>query len=83
LRHGDFTHDLAFTSQSISQLLRVAGFTKVSAFPQRPVVHGVISFLRYILWRLFELVFHLYLLIETGSPRGIFTQNIIAVGRKS
>jgi len=82
LRHGDFTHDIAFTEQSIRQVLGTAGFKDVRVFPQRPVVHGVASFIRLALWFLVELALHAYLLVETGSARGIFTQNIIVSAKK-
>lgn len=82
LRHGDFTHELAFTADSIRQLLKVGGFTDVGVYPQRPVVHGLKSLIRYVLWRLIELWPKFYLLVETGSSRGIFTQNIIIKTKK-
>lgn len=82
LRYGDFTHEQAFTETSIRQLLLVAGFRDIMVFPQRPVVHGVKSLFRYVIWRFFELLFRFYLLIETGSSRGIFTQNILAIAKK-
>jgi CDP-paratose 2-epimerase len=77
LRHGDFTHDTAFTRESIHQLLLTGGFARTHAFPQRPVAHGAISLLRLGLWMVIEAFLHFYLLIETGSSRGIFTQNLI------
>jgi len=83
LRHGDFTHEVAFTAQSVSQLLRVGGFASIAVYPQRPVVHGLSSFVRAALWRLREYVHRANLLIEIGSVRGIFTQNIIVRGAKS
>ena len=83
LRHGDFTHEVAFTAQSISQLLRIAGFASIAVHPQRPAVHGVFSFVRAALWRLREYMQRANLLIETGSARGIFTQNIIVRAAKS
>lgn len=82
LRHGDFTHELAFTAQSIAQILRVAGFREIAAYPQRPVVHGVKSAIRFVLWRAFEMLMKFYLLIETGGSKGIFTQNIIIRAKK-
>lgn len=82
LRHGDFTHECAFTAQSIRQVLRVAGFREIFAYPQRPVVHGILSALRYIFWIIFEIVMKFYLLVETGNRNGIFTQNIIVVAKK-
>jgi 2-polyprenyl-3-methyl-5-hydroxy-6-metoxy-1,4-benzoquinol methylase len=83
LRHGDFTHEVAFTAQSVSQLLRVGGFASIAVYPQRPVVHGVFSLARAVLWRLREYLHRTNLLIEIGSARGIFTQNIIVHGTKS
>jgi 2-polyprenyl-3-methyl-5-hydroxy-6-metoxy-1,4-benzoquinol methylase len=77
LRHGDFTHDSAFTEDSIRQLFLAAGFKQVEVYPQRPVAHGVFSFIRYIIWRILEIFMKLFLLIETGSSRGVFTQNLI------
>lgn len=82
LRHADFTHDLAFTRESIRQIMLINGFREVKTFPQRPVVHGLISFFRYVFWRYFECLLHFYLLVETGSHTGIFTQNLIAVAEK-
>lgn len=82
LRHGDFTHEQAFTENSIRQLLSFVGFEHVSVFPQRPVVHGVKSLVRYIWWMSFEFLQRLYLLAETGSSSGIFTQNLLIVAKK-
>ena len=83
LRHGDFTHDISFTQQSIKQLLKVSKFDEINVFPQRPVIHGFKSFIRYILWRFLELWPKFYLLIETRSSKGIFTQNILVYAKKS
>jgi len=82
LRHGDFTHELAFTKESSCQLLSVSGFDDIRVYPQRPVIHGLVSLSRAILWRIFELFMYLYLLMETGTAKGIFTQNIIVCAFK-
>lgn len=82
IRHGDFTHDLAFTKNSMNQVLKVAGFKKVIVRPQRPVVHGFISLIRYVLWMLLEIPVRFFLLVETGSLKGILTQNILVVAEK-
>ncbi len=82
LRHGDFTHDLAFTRESITQVLSVAGFSDISVRPQKPVVHGLKSAIRYGLWLAFEAVLRAILYIETGAGDGIFTQNIIVRAEK-
>lgn len=82
LRHGDFTHETAFTQTSILQILNLAGYDEIRIFPQRPIIHGLKSIVRYCIWRVFELFFHFYLAVLTGSPAGIFTQNLIAVAKK-
>ena len=82
LRHGDFTHDLAFTSDSMRQLLLVTGFDSIVSYSQPPVVHGFPSLARRAMWWCFEMMLRSYLLIETGSSRGIFTQNFITKARR-
>ncbi len=81
-RYYDFTHCLGFSQTSLHHVLRTVGFSKVVFYPARPVIHGLKSFVRHLLWRFIELVQAFYLLIETGSGREIFTLNIIAVARK-
>jgi 2-polyprenyl-3-methyl-5-hydroxy-6-metoxy-1,4-benzoquinol methylase len=82
LRHGDFTHEIAFTDNSMRQVLASAGFNKVETAPQRPVAHGLLSAARAALWRGMEILLSGYLLIETGSAKGIFTQNILVRAKK-
>lgn len=82
LRHGDFTHEGAFTQTSIRQVFSLAGYDEIRVFPQRPIVHGLKSLVRYCIWRMFELFFHFYLAVLTGGSAGIFTQNLIAVAKK-
>ena len=50
LRYGDFTHQLAYTRVSLSQILIQAGFSSLKFQECRPVVHGIKSFTRSILW---------------------------------
>ncbi|MBI5079274.1 methyltransferase domain-containing protein [Candidatus Wolfebacteria bacterium] len=82
LRYGDFTHEISFTESSINQIFMVFGFNKVKIFGTPPVVHGTISLVRFIFWEIIELILKFYFLIETGSAKGIFTQNLIVSGKK-
>ena len=82
IRYGDFTHQLAFTEESIKEVLEKIGFSKIEIYPQRPVVYGVKSLVRYLVWRFIELEIKFYLLAETGTSKGIFTQNMIVAARK-
>jgi 2-polyprenyl-3-methyl-5-hydroxy-6-metoxy-1,4-benzoquinol methylase len=83
IRYSDFTHSVAFTKESIAQILAETGFIDVQVYPTGPVVHGVMSAGRWALWQVFCFLLQLYLLAETGLFRGhILTQNLIAVARK-
>jgi 2-polyprenyl-3-methyl-5-hydroxy-6-metoxy-1,4-benzoquinol methylase len=83
-RYGDFTHELAFTTDSISQVLRAVGFSQVAVHPIEPTVHGAKSVVRWALWRGIRFLLTSYLAIETGVTRGhILSQNLVAVARKS
>jgi hypothetical protein len=82
-RYSDFSHEVAFTKTSISQALSVIGFTNILICPTGPVVHGLLSAGRWVLWQTIRLLLQLFLLAETGSFRGhILTQNLIAVAQK-
>lgn len=82
IRYADFTHEISFTKDSIKQILTISGFKRVKVFPVKPAVHGLISFIRLVLWDFIDLCLRFYLLIETGSAKGIFTQGIIVVSQK-
>jgi 2-polyprenyl-3-methyl-5-hydroxy-6-metoxy-1,4-benzoquinol methylase len=82
-RYWDFTHEVAFTKTSISQVLSVIGFKNIEVHPTGPVVHGILSGIRWLIWNALRLVMKIYLLIETGVFNGhILSQNLIAVARK-
>lgn len=82
LRHWDFTHEMIFTRNSLNQIFKATGFKDTEFYPTGPVPKGLKSFVRYILWKAIETVLRLYMVIETGSFSGIFTQTIIAVAKK-
>jgi 2-polyprenyl-3-methyl-5-hydroxy-6-metoxy-1,4-benzoquinol methylase len=77
LRYADFTHELAFTQVSISQVLRVTGFVPVQVFPVRTGVRG----LRSVLWTGMEAFYKLMLTAELGRGHYIVTQDLCAVAR--
>ncbi len=81
---GDFTHELAFTRTSITQLLLASGFVSVSSYEDKPLVHGLKSMARRCLWETFRLFLRLYLAAETGAgEKGcIFSQNFLTVAVK-
>ena len=82
VRYGDFTHELAFTTSSITQLLGAVGFEAIKVHPWRPAVTGPKSLIRYIAWRFIEPLLKLPIQIESGGNNRIVTMNLIAVASK-
>lgn len=80
--YGDYTHEMAYTESSINQIVTNNGFKKARCYPTGPIPKGVVSSIRYVLWKLKVAQLKFWKMVETGSPRGIFTQNIIAVIEK-
>ncbi len=82
LRYGDFTHEVGFTRTSLQQLAKVVGFERAEAYSTPPVVHGMKSAVRFVLWKFIELCLRFYRLVDAGNGEGIFTQNVIVVAYK-
>ena len=77
IRFGDITHELAFTETSASQIFRVAGFSQVRCYEDRPQVHGLKSLVRRTIWETGTLPSRLLRLAETGSGRSILSRNMM------
>jgi SAM-dependent methyltransferase len=82
VRYGDFTHESAFTAKSANQIFRTIGFSKVEAYEDKPVVHGVKSTIRRVLWDGLTLYDRLLLFAETGSSGAILSQNFLVRATK-
>lgn len=84
MRYWDLTHELAFTRQSIAQLLYASGFADVRSFEDEPVPHGLKSSVRWLLWKGIRGLLRLYLAAETGDTarEAIFSQNFLTVAVK-
>ncbi len=81
IRYGDMTHEQAFTSTSMGQLLLSSGFQSLYCYEDTPIVHGLTSAFRYAIWIVLRAMLRLYLAAETGQARGaILTQNFLVVG---
>lgn len=85
IRYADWTHEQAFTRESVTQMLRVASFDSVQCFEDTPVVHGPVSLVRFGLWKFYRALLRLYVAVETGETgrAWIFTQNLLAVAKKA
>lgn len=82
IRYGDLTHENCFTPQSISQALNACGIHKIDCFEDKPVIHGIKSFVRYVLWMLLTVPFRLLLAAETGVVKSVLSQNMLVIARK-
>jgi SAM-dependent methyltransferase len=80
---GDLTHQMGYTTRSLSQAARVIGFGSLSTYPCQPPRRGVKSRGRRAASKLVGLLFKLGLVAETGKIRGhVVTANLVAVLRK-
>lgn len=84
----DFTHEIGFTPESISQVLSVCGFGDIAVYGEGPVIRDIRSTIRAFLWAIVKKLIKVYLLIERGTGRGywkrieIFESRMFAVGIK-
>lgn len=77
IRYADFTHELSFTSDSLAQITRYAGFDSFVCYEDKPIAHGVVSFFRRILWEILTLHHRVLFAAETGKYIARLSQNIL------
>lgn len=83
-RYNDFTHEIAFNPHSLENVLRLAGFVDYAARETGPVVHGVPSAIRWIVWQVIRGGLAVWNLAETGSiGSGVYTRVFRARARKA
>lgn len=82
IRFGDLTHVQSFTQNSVRQLLTTVGFSQVRSHEERPVVHGLASLARRVLWELGTLHLRLLFAAETGSTKIMLSQNLLVQAMK-
>lgn len=82
LQYGDFTHESVFTPRSVTQIASATGYVSVQVRPCPPVVHGVQSRARAVIWKAFSGVMKLAIAAETGQRHDqIVTQNMTFVAQ--
>lgn len=79
VRYGDFTHETAFTSSSLNQVLLATGFRDTQFHSSEPVGTTVRSRLRVLAWHGVARFYRSLVFLETGQWPRVVTQNIIAV----
>jgi SAM-dependent methyltransferase len=82
VRYGDLTHEQAFTASSVRQMFGTLGFSEAKCFEDKPVVHGVTSLIRRIIWELGSAPFRLLYRAETAGFGPILSQNLLFVANR-
>lgn len=84
VRYADFTHELAFTRESLAQVLKACGFAQIQCYEDQPAPHGILSGGRWLMWKFIRVILRCYLAVETGNIGGgtIFSQNLLCVAVK-
>lgn len=82
IRYGDLTHETAFTPKSGQQLFSTVGFQSIQCFEDKPVIHGPVSAVRWLLWYLGTLPSRLLLAAETGGTSFVLSQNMLLIAMK-
>jgi ubiquinone/menaquinone biosynthesis C-methylase UbiE len=78
-RYWDITHEWAFTPNNFHQLSALCGFGSDIEFREcGPRVHGLVSAVRYALWRLLRIGIAAWFLIEVGNTREtVYTMDML------
>ena len=78
-RHWDITHEWAFTPNNFQQLAALTGFDSKIEFREcGPVVHGVISGVRWVMWQCLRACIAAWFLIELGNAKGgVYTMDML------
>lgn len=81
---SDITHHRAYSVNSMSQSLRMGGFSKFKHFPISSNISGVPALIRQVFWVcLIKPLIYAYLLLGHGNTMaGIYTSNLLTVAAK-
>jgi cyclopropane fatty-acyl-phospholipid synthase-like methyltransferase len=73
--YGDFTHEVFFTPSLLKKLLNRTGFENVEFRETGPVVHGLFSFVRKLIWKVYWCFLAIWNLAEKGDiGSGVYTR---------
>jgi 2-polyprenyl-3-methyl-5-hydroxy-6-metoxy-1,4-benzoquinol methylase len=85
IRYGDFTHEVCFNPNSLSRLMRLAGFEAIEAREMGPVPWGysVKSTMRAGVWQCFRAALKLWNIAELGhAGHGVFSRVFLITGMR-
>jgi len=81
-RYGDFSHEIAFTRNSIKQIFSSNGFQDIRAIEDKPIPHSFFSIVRLILWELIvRNIYRFLIAVESGycEKDEILSQNFLSI----
>lgn len=83
-RYVDFTHEILFTEESLSQILKVSKFSEITIYPQDLYVfyYNPLNYLAKFVSEIFNIAFRLAFIMYGRKTTKIFTKDIIAVAIK-
>jgi SAM-dependent methyltransferase len=82
IRYSDLTHEQAFTAASIRQMFGSLQFGGVQCFEDKPLIRGIKSLARRVIWECGTMPFRLLYLAETASSGAILSQNLLFAAKK-
>jgi 2-polyprenyl-3-methyl-5-hydroxy-6-metoxy-1,4-benzoquinol methylase len=75
IRYCDLTHENSFDPSNLSSILNIVGFRNFQVQECGPIIHGPISFFRWVIWRMISLHLKIWNLAETGNiGSGVYTR---------
>lgn len=83
VRFADITHELSFAPSSVSQICAVTGLELTAVLEHGPLVHGVVSAMRWAVWHVIRAGLFVARLAEGADwRRPVFTQDLVFIARK-
>jgi 2-polyprenyl-3-methyl-5-hydroxy-6-metoxy-1,4-benzoquinol methylase len=80
--YGDLTHLTIFNPNSLLQILRLTGFSKIEFYETGPTTKNFYGVVRLLLWKIIKIFIKSLRIIETGSAEKIITQDFICTAKK-
>jgi 2-polyprenyl-3-methyl-5-hydroxy-6-metoxy-1,4-benzoquinol methylase len=83
VRYGDFTHETCFTPSSLKRLLLLCGFGEFEVRETGPFIHGLLSLIRFAVWKCIRFALSMLNLIEGCTHSEIYTRVFLIAARKN
>ena len=78
IRYGDFTHEMAYSTNSLTQVFNVLGFKNHQFNSDEGAALTLRALARLLCWKITESIYKFFLTSEIGFGPKIVTQNLIA-----